>query len=417
MDEKLRLFLINLVEFQASKDLRKSEELNPGIVNEGFAGSFEDSLMHLFYKLALVDGFHGLTEENADKKDLQFLARQYELCWKAIFDEMEDLDFKASFLRAVPEKARFFINEYQLPRVDYQDEMGDMKYFGNEVETATKYLNFSLSLAIYAYYSYKHEFTDLAWMCLMKAREMYAFFAAVRVFAFSSANGRAGFKKTKARSPETYNSLIPFLLLELKNPSTEAGWPSLKESVPILVKRLLTQANRYKHFDISDSELKNDLTSAVRRWLTEDKLLKNVYEEFSASPNQENLGIKLGLYTGAKRHDFDEITAKLLMEPFSPNKYVQPSQIFKKGDKVVTLSAEDHQDLTKDLATLRAKLSYCEIESTRLKDNFSRIPFEIVLQYSLNSHRIPSLRESRKKRLMKRHLNSRRLRESVLKAR
>ncbi|MEA3404741.1 MAG: hypothetical protein U9R28_03260, partial [Pseudomonadota bacterium] len=302
MDERLRLFMIDLVEFKASESLRREEELNPKILNEGFADSFEDALLHLFYKFALVDSFHGLTEKNQDKKDLMLLVREYRLCWQNIFDEMEDLSFKASFLRFAPEKAKYFINNFQLPTPQYLDDSENMKYFGNEVENATKYLNYSLSMSIYAYYSHKHGFADMAWMSLLKARELYAYFTAIRVFAFSNKDGRNSFKKTKTRSKEAYNSLIPFLLLQLKNPSTRLGWPSLEKTLDTLTERLYSQLQRYKNFN-NYPEDKFELRAIITDWIENDKLVKSVYLEFSATENlEEKFNRDVERFKGQKKY-------------------------------------------------------------------------------------------------------------------
>lgn len=408
MDEALRLFMIDLVEFKCSESLKIKEELNPKVLNEGFADSFDDALLHLFYQFALVDGFHGLTEENQDKTDLMLLVGEYQLIWKNIFYEMEDLSFKASFLHSVPEKARYFINTFQLPTPQYIDDPENMRYFGNEVESATKYLNFSLSLAIYAYYSRRHNLNDLAWISLLKARELYAYFAAIRVISFSNKGGRNSYQKTKARSREAYNSLIPFLLLQLKNP-TMGGWPNLENALDTLTERLYTQLQRYKNFNNYPKD-QSELRTIIAEWIENDKLVKSVYQEFSATENlEEKFNRAVKKFSGQKQFSSDEITKNLLLEPFSDLKYTPPAQVFKKGDKVVTLPKDQFEQLERGVQELHD----CRHQLERCEKDLLKIPLEIRVSHLFKKHRLKTLRETRRQRMSKWHIESQRLRNKI----
>ena len=359
-EESLRQFLLSYVAFNATEPRLKVGELNPKITQEGFAGSFDDALRHLFYKLALSDEFKGLCTQNKDFQNLCFLVDEYQLIWTDIYSEMEGFDFNSqlSFLDSVEETIRYYINEFQLPAVSPEIEM---KLFKSEVDTATKYANFSISLAVYAYFSHKFELTELAWIALIKAREMYAYFAAVRSFQLSTINGRTSFKKTKNKSKETFTSIIPFIMLQLKQPP-KLGWKGVDETVEILLVRTKAFLKRYRNVDFDEKFLPS-IEDSIRIWLEEDKFIREVYFEFSCIDTKL---IEGNSYLDFKHYDFKDLVGRALMEPFSPERYSQTTQIFKKSDKVERIKAEEYEELRRlrvEVKLLTEELSKCRNQS------------------------------------------------------
>jgi hypothetical protein len=257
------------------------------LTEEGFSQSLEKLILNQFYQLALLDNFKGISETNYSFLQLYRIVTEYKFFNTRQIEQLFETDeYRGLDLES---KVNFYINQAKLPTFSpCQKGICDPQ---NALGALTKYVNISLALTVYSYLCYEAEKERLAWSCLTKAKELFAYATALQVFLNSDQKLNISLGKVRGyrRQNLQFELFLSFVELELLTPDSKDGWLGVEQASEKIAERFESQMMRiyFLHECKKDYEKKFNkaLKTLIAQWIVKYDSLRYVFEKNRANQN------------------------------------------------------------------------------------------------------------------------------------